>query len=86
MYDATGKQGAGLFLGALTWKGNFQECLNTLEYQSATIFATDEDSRPAQYCSVFLQTPTWLVQSAKSLVRASLPRVYNTLGPPSSHN
>lgn len=68
LYDATGKQGAGLFHGALTWKGNFQECLNTLGYKTTNNFFTHDPDQPvAQYCSVFLQTPQWLKEAVSNL-------------------
>ena len=70
VYDATGKQGAGLFMGALTWKGNLHECLDTLQHGAASVIFSEEDDTPrAQYCSIFLQTPQWLVDAFEALVR-----------------
>ena len=71
VYDATGKQGAGLFMGALTWKGNLGECLNTLEYRAdSSVFSNDVDEPPAQYCSIILLTPRWLLDVFENLVRS----------------
>ena len=71
VYDATGKQGAGLFMGALTWKGNLGECLNTLEYRAdSSVFSNDVDEPPAQYCSIILLTPRWLLDAFENLVRS----------------
>ena len=71
VYDATGKQGAGLFMGALTWKGNLGECLNTLEYRAeSSVFSNDDNEPPAQYCSIILLTPQWLLDVFENLVRS----------------
>ncbi|KAK7482374.1 hypothetical protein BaRGS_00026393, partial [Batillaria attramentaria] len=73
-YDATGKQGSGLFLGALTWKGNFQECLNVLGYSPTKpgghVFETNGNQPAPQYCSVFLGTPEWMYEIVQGLVRS----------------
>ncbi|XP_059169777.1 uncharacterized protein LOC131951395, partial [Physella acuta] len=59
IYDATGKQGAGLFTGALTWVGNFHQCINSMGYYFSEL--TTGEAPPTQFCAVYIATPQWVV-------------------------
>ncbi|KAH9507905.1 hypothetical protein Btru_053177 [Bulinus truncatus] len=60
MYDSTGKQRAGVFTGALTWAGNYHQCLDALGYHNNLKNFVTGTKISAQYCSVYISTPSWV--------------------------
>ncbi|XP_035827580.1 uncharacterized protein LOC101856752 [Aplysia californica] len=69
MYDATGKQSSGVFLGATTWTGNYEECLDHfINYQRIRGLnqrpekVTDVGPVTPHYCSVHMTHAPWMPQ------------------------
>ncbi|XP_055881459.1 uncharacterized protein LOC106079467 isoform X2 [Biomphalaria glabrata] len=67
MYDATGKQRAGILTGALTWAGNYQQCLDSLGYRNNIKEFQVGSEISAQYCSIYISTPSWVKELVDSL-------------------
>ncbi|XP_059171001.1 nose resistant to fluoxetine protein 6-like [Physella acuta] len=70
MYDATGKQSSGIFWGATTWTGNYEECLNIMVdqckmYQGG---ACSHLSQPApHFCSIHMKNAPWMPKLISSI-------------------
>lgn len=60
VYDSTGKQGAGVFSGALGWPGNLEQCLLTPDiYKKSGGFGSG-DNLTSKFCSAFVEPPKWV--------------------------
>ncbi|BFZ22751.1 hypothetical protein BsWGS_25791 [Bradybaena similaris] len=60
MYDSTGKQPAGIFIGTTTWGGNYDECLSVPACSGRSrAVCNDHTATAPQYCSVFMTHAPW---------------------------
>lgn len=70
MYDSTGKQAAGVFVGATTWAGNFEECLN-IEATSCMPdrgLCQEQYEAEPQFCSVHMTHAPWRPKMIAAIV------------------
>ncbi|CAG5128246.1 unnamed protein product, partial [Candidula unifasciata] len=62
-YDSTGKQPAGIFIGATTWAGDYDECLSlpapTVCAETTGAACSDHNETLPQYCSVHMTHAPW---------------------------